>query len=351
MKITDISAVYPRYVLQHPSNWRNQLWQIVVRVETSTGQIGYGYGGGGMASLPIVNGHFRELLIGATIDSTDDIAKVWDRLYYESIPYGRNGIAIMALSGVDLALWDALAKAQSRTVAETIGGIRKPTMDVYATGPDSEWYAELGVAGQKLSHRWTGSDSDYDAAVKAAEFARNTIGNDRLLMFDVYMSWDEAVSQRMAKLLAPYDINWFEDVLTPDDYDRLANLRPRLCPINSAGGEHEFALSGFQRAAELGAYDIWQPDITWCGGITAGIRIADLAAAHGIDVVPHRGGEVWGLHLIAASDNCANLAERVMAQRESPPQDVWIGQPELYDGKLSIKDAPGFGVTPNEAML
>lgn len=351
MKITDISAVYPRYAAQHASNWRDRLWQIVVRVETDTGQTGYGYGGGGQASLPIVNGHYRELLVGTTLDSTEDIAIIWDRLYYESIPYGRNGIAIMALSGVDLALWDALAKAQSLTVAELIGGIRKPNIDVYATGPDSEWYAELGVTGQKLSHRWTGSNSDYEAAAQSAECARSTIGNSKLLMFDVYMSWDETVTKRMAQLLAPFDIYWFEDVLTPDDYDRLAILRPRIAPINMAGGEHEFSLAGFQRAAELGSFNIWQPDITWCGGITAGVRIAALAATHGIQVVPHRGGEVWGLHLIAASDNCANLAELVMGKRTSSPQDVWIGQPGLSDGKLTINDASGFGVTPNEAML
>ena len=348
MKITDISAVYPRHTAFAPSNWRDKLWQIVVRIETDTGHIGYGYGGGGLASLPIVNGHFREILIGANINDTDDIAKLWDTLYYESIPYGRNGIAIMALSGVDLAMWDVVAKAQSCTVAELIGGIRKPNIPVYATGPDSQRYAELGVAGQKLSHRYTGNDSDYEAALTAAENARNIFGDSKLLMFDVYMSWDEDVTKRMAELLNPFNIFWFEDVLTPDDYDRLAKLRPRVKPAELAGGEHEFSLHGFESAAKLGAYDIWQPDITWCGGITAGIRIAKLAGDHNIRVIPHRGGEVWGLHLIAASDDCENLAELVLGGKS---QDVWIGQPELRNGTLSINDEAGFGVTPNEAML
>ena len=352
MKITDISAVYPRHTAFAPSNWRDKLWQIVVRIETDTGHIGYGYGGGGLASLPIVNGHFRELLIGATLDHTDDIAKLWDRLYYESIPYGRNGIAIMALSGVDLAMWDVVAKAQYRTVAALISNNPRPSIPVYATGPDSEWYADLDVAGQKLSHRYTGRDSDYDTALAAAEHARTVIGHDRLLMFDVYMSWDEDVTNRMAELLSPFSIYWFEDVLTPDDYDRLAKVRPCVQPSYLAGGEHEFSLSGFKRAAELGAYDIWQPDITWCGGITAGIRISELAADHNIKVIPHRGGEVWGLHLIAASDHCDNLAELVLGKQTARPQDdLWIGQPELAEGRLSINDSPGFGVTPNEAML
>ena len=167
MRITDISAVYPNYQGFDSKNWRNKLWQIVVRVDSDTGHVGYGYGGGGLASLPIVNGHFQELLVGSTLDNKDDISRLWDMLYYESLPYGRKGIAIMALSGVDLALWDLLAKAQGITVAELIGGVQKPSVKVYATGPDSVWYAELGVAGQKLTHRWTGNPKDYETAVNA----------------------------------------------------------------------------------------------------------------------------------------------------------------------------------------
>lgn len=351
MHIADISAVYPRYSGFDAKNWRKHLWQIVVRVTTDTGQVGYGYGGGGKASLPIINGHFRELLVGQPIGEVADIARIWDTLYYESLPYGRKGIAIMALSGVDLALWDALAKAEDITVAQLIGKVDKPSVNVYATGPDSEWYAELGVAGQKLTHRWNGNQEDYDTAVQAADAARQTLGPEKLLMFDVYMTWDEAVTESMAALLQPFNIYWFEDVLTPDDYDRLAKLRPVVNPVNLAGGEHEFGVKGFEDAANAGAFDIWQPDITWCGGMTAGVRIANLASQHGAKVIPHRGGEVWGLHLVAASQHCEDLAELVLGNRGSRTHEIWFGQPELKDGKLEIRDELGFGVVPNEALL
>ena len=111
MKITSISAVYPNYRHTAPS-WRTHLWQIVVRVETDTGQTGWGYGGGGKAAVEIVNGHFAEILVGRSVNSISDIAETWDFLYAESIPYGRGGVAIMALSGVDLALHDVLGKAE-----------------------------------------------------------------------------------------------------------------------------------------------------------------------------------------------------------------------------------------------
>ena len=347
MKIESVKAVYPNYQ-NVVSSWRTHLWQIVVEICTDTGVKGYGYGGGGLASLPIVNGHFSELLVGESLNSAEDVKSIWDRLYYESIPYGRKGVAMMALSGVDLALWDALGKAERLPVADLIGGVRKQRMDVYATGPDSEWYAELGVSGQKLTHRWNGTTED---AVASAGSARDIMGDEAKIMFDVYMSWDDIVTDRMAMALADFNIYWFEDVLTPDDLRVLGDLRSRVSPINLAGGEHEFGVAGFKEIAEHGAYDIWQPDVTWCGGITAGLMICELAEDYDVPVVPHRGGEVWGLHLIAASDACDNLAEMLLGQRDASVDDLWVGNPTIEGGKLSINDEPGFGVRLNEGML
>ena len=105
MKIASVKAVYPKYANTVPS-WRTHLWQIVVRIETDTGQTGWGFGGGGKAAVEIVNGHFSEILVGRPLNSLSDISEIWDYLYTESIPYGRKGIAIMALSGIDLSLYD-----------------------------------------------------------------------------------------------------------------------------------------------------------------------------------------------------------------------------------------------------
>ena len=79
MKIKSVKALYPNYGKSHGA-WRSHLWQIIVQVESDSGLIGYGYGGGGKASLPIVNGHFHELLEGAEVNSTDDVEAIWDRL-------------------------------------------------------------------------------------------------------------------------------------------------------------------------------------------------------------------------------------------------------------------------------
>ena len=123
MKITEVRAVYPNYRYVVPS-WRTHFWQIVVRVETDVGIVGLGYGGGGVAGVEIVNRHFRELLLDREISSLADIAETWDHLYEQSLPYGRKGLAMMALSGVDLALHDLLAKAEGATRVRAAG--RRP---------------------------------------------------------------------------------------------------------------------------------------------------------------------------------------------------------------------------------
>lgn len=365
MKITNVQAIYPNYRYPLPA-WRVHFWQIVVKVETDVGLVGLGWGGGGVAAVEVINRHFRSLLLDQPINNSADITALWDSLYKASLPYGRRGLAVMALSGVDLALWDLLGKAERAPVYRLIADQAdqpdqpnqmgqpqeklKERVRAYATGNDPEWYAELGFTAHKFSHRWTGNEADYDKAVQTAAQARQLFGPEALLMVDSYMSWDEGVTQEMALRLADYTIYWFEDVLTPDHLEEQAALRPGIKPILLAGGEHEFTHYGFAEIARVAALDLWQPDITWCGGITAGLRIVDLARRASVPVAPHRGGEVWGLHLIAATA-CDDLAEVLPGRRDVAADHIWLDQPEPVNGYITPSDAPGFGVTLNETWI
>ena len=154
MKITDVKAVFPDYKHVVPS-WRTNFWQIVVRVESNVGVVGLGYGGGGIASVEIINRHLKEYVVGQEVNSVTDIAMIWDMLYNASMPYGRKGLAIMALSGVDLALFDLLGKAESKPVYDLIGGAKREKVFSYATGANSELYHKLGYKAQKFPHRWS----------------------------------------------------------------------------------------------------------------------------------------------------------------------------------------------------
>ena len=90
--------------------------------------------------------------------------------------------------------------------------------------------------------------------------------------------------------------------------------------------------------------------MTWCGGVTATLRIVEEARAAGVPVVPHRGGEPWGLHVIAGTA-CEDLAELVLGNRHAAPGMLWLDAPEPMDGYLTLGDAPGFGVRLNESLL
>ena len=350
MQITEVKAVYPRYRVP-PAGWRRHFWQIAVRIDTDAGLSGWGYGGGGVAAVDVVNLHLRELLIGRDLNDIADIARLWDAQYKASLPYGRSGLAVMAISGVDLALWDVLGRAEQKRVCDLLGGQQRNRLRAYATGRDYAWYCELGFDAHKSSQTRQGSE-DEDAAriLTWATAARQTLGADALLMLDAYMSWTPDFALSMAEQLAPFNVYWFEDVLLPDDLEGLAALRPQIEPVLLAGGEHEFTARDFAHIAHAQALGLWQPDITWCGGLTAALHIAELAQQHGVPLVPHRGGEIWGLHFLAAGYG-EDLAEKVMGQRDGARDELWLGEPQPQDGFLTLPEGPGFGVKINEELL
>src|SRR5215212_2520343 len=107
MKITDVRALIPRGT-DEPRDWRTTMAQIAVVVETDSGLSGLGVGGGGKAGIHVVETVLRELLVGA---DPSDVEGLWARMYRATLPFGRKGLAVMALSGVDLALWDLAGKA------------------------------------------------------------------------------------------------------------------------------------------------------------------------------------------------------------------------------------------------
>ena len=124
-------------------------------------------------------------------DSPADIERLWDKLYTASIPYGRGGIAIMALSGIDLALWDLLGRAERQPVYALLGGSSAPRIRAYASGDDPEWFAETGFTAHKVPFGRRGRmPATFERAAAAAEASRRHLGADALLMFDCYMAWD-----------------------------------------------------------------------------------------------------------------------------------------------------------------
>ncbi len=340
MKITDVRAVQP--ACPAPPDWRTSMGQILVAIDTDSGLTGHGVGGGGQAGIHVVRTVLRDALLGR---DPERIAELWDLMYGATLAFGRKGLAIMALSGADLALWDLRGKAQRRPVAELLGGSVERATPTYHTA----WgQIDPSLLGQHRAFKLHVGEDDtpdrVEVVARAVEKARVTVGPDCPLMVDAWMKWDLPTTLKIADQLVPLDVAWIEEPLSPDDLAGYAQLRDS-CPLPIAGGEHEFTAVGFAPLIEGRLHRILQPDVCWCGGLTALIEIYRMTRAAGLRVCPHRGAEVWALHALAALDPDP-LAE------SGRPWMTWVrGQPPIRDGFIRLTGEPGFGAGIDEDRL
>jgi len=337
MKITDMRATQPA-APGTPADWRGWMGQIAVAVATDDGFTGYGIGGGGPAAIHVIDTALRPLLLGA---DAADVEGLWNAMYRATLPYGRKGLAVMAISGVDLALWDLRGKAAGRPVAALLADAPQTAVPAYFTGSaDAVDQAAAGGFGAVKIGGIGRLDpaADADAIVELLRDVRARIAPDVALMADAGMGWtDREAILALCEHLADLGLGWLEEPLPADDIDGYAWLNARA-PIPIAGGEHEFTARGFAELMARGCHAVYQPDICWCGGMTQLVEIYRLARVHGVAVCPHRGSEVWGLHAIAALDP-QPLAE------SGRPWMEWVGGRELAGGQARWTGGPGFGVT------
>jgi L-rhamnonate dehydratase len=335
MKIIAVRACKPRCA--SPLDWRTALGQILVAIETDTGLIGYGVGGGGEAAVHIVGTVLRDCLVGKDVEPVEEH---WRAMYQATLPFGRKGVAIMALSGVDLALWDLRGKAARRSIAQLLGGPKHRRLPTYATVWDDIPDALIGKHTAFKIHLGAGPCDEHVEVVKQA---RARVGPDVALMVDAWMTWDVLFTLRFAERAAHFRLDWIEEPLPPDDLPGYAEL-VRSSPIPIAGGEHEFTAAGFAELIQRRLHHVVQPDVCWCGGMTELVKIYGMAQEHGVRVCPHRGGEIWALHALAALDP-GPLAE------SGRPWMTWVGgQPPIVDGHIDVPEGPGFGVVINGAV-
>ena len=163
------------------------------------GAPGGGDGGGGAAAIHVITRLLRDLLLGK---DPADVRSLWDEMYRATLPYGRKGLTVMAISGVDLALWDLLGRAEGVPVYELLGGRRKERVRAYATGPDSAWYAELGYTAHKLPHRRPHQDTpDYRVL---EELPVRVVGARDPHRVDVSLETGQAVGEARFRVLTQH---------------------------------------------------------------------------------------------------------------------------------------------------
>jgi len=317
-------------------------------VEIATDKGVKGYGSGGAAGGVVVEGHLTKLLLG---EDPFDIEKLWDILWRSTMHYGRMGVTMNAISGVDLALWDLIGNAVGMPVYKLLGGRTKDRIPAYCTGNDIEQHVEFGFKRLKLAmpHGPADGREGMRKNVEVVQRARTALGRDGDIMLDCWMAWTERYTMEMAEMLEPLRVYWMEEVLQPHDYAGFGRLRKAVRSTRIVTGEHEYGRYGFRSLLEHEAAEIWQPDLHWCGGLTEMRKIAAMAAAYDIPVIPHGGGTAQdGLHFIMATTN-SPWAEMFLPPPGGPPEvyrrfeeeyGVTRGAEGIY---AAPAERPGFG--------
>lgn len=353
LRLVTLMAIHPQY--RHPlSSWFPADAMCVVEIQTDDGLVGTGWCEDyARATSVIIENHLTRLLVGA---DPLERGRLWDQMFRSTMPYGRKGPALYAISAVDIALWDLAGKHSGQPVFELLGGRARDVIPVYASHlhftnedefvAEAAEYVRRGFKAMKM--RFLHGPADGLAGlrrnVELVSMLRAAVGDGIDIMADAYMGWDLEYALRMCRALEPFDMKWVEEPLLPDQIREYAALR-RDSPVPIAAGEHETTRYGFAQIIEAGALDIIQFDIGRVGGFSEARKVCALAQAAGLPVYTHAYG-MPTLHL-ATSDPAVGMVEYF-------PVPVWddVTEAPHFDGaaipeggQVSISDAPGLGAT------
>ena len=336
---------------------------LIVEVFTDAGIVGVGNAAlSPRVTKRVIDLYLKPLLLGKDPFDTEFL---WQHMYRQTMAFGRKGIGMVAISAVDIAIWDVLGKATGQPVFKLLGGRTKSRIPVYASrlysqklddlAAEASAYKEAGYRAMKLRFGWGPVDgaAGMERNLELTRTAREVIGYEVDLMADAYMGWTLDYARRMIPLLEPYRLRWLEEPVIPDDIHGYAALKA-MGRIPIAGGEHEFTLYGFRELIEARAVDYIQFDTNRVGGLTQARKIAALAEAHSIPVIPHA-GQMHNYHIVMASLNSPMAEYFPIVDVEIGNELFWYifdGEPQAADGHIELRDdVPGLGLTIKENEL
>src|SRR4051812_21979107 len=334
----------------------------LVEVVTDEGLVGIGSAMTSKALVAAGVALLRPMLIG---ERGDEPARVTEKLRQSTFWQGRGGAVEHAISGIDIALWDLFGKVVGQPVGRLLGGCYRTRIKPYGSilfdepGPLRETLQATvarGFRAIKLGWRPFGR-RDRKTDELLVRTAREAVGPGVELMVDAGGSeqfWPHGYKWAIetARMLANYDIVWFEEALPPDDLEGYIELR-RHSPVPIATGEVLTRRQSFRPFLERGAVDIIQPDATKCGGVSESWRIAWMAYEHNIQWVPHGWNTAIGLAADLALVASIPVARYVEYLTPSPYIEEIISEPFKVDaeGYLPIPDRPGLGIEINREAL
>lgn len=335
---------------------------VIVEIETDTGIIGVGSCGTANAGIKaVIDQHFAPLVMG---EDPFKVELLWSKMYRSSARFGRRGVAISAISGIDIALWDIMGKALGVPVYDLLGGRSKEQVQVYASrlyalkdldqlADEARGYVKEGFT--MLKQRFGFGPADGVKGMKGnialIKAVREAVGDEIEVAADAYMGWDLEYAIKMERELRPYGLKWIEEALMPHDVDGYA----RLCATSQtqiSHGEHSYTRWDFQEIIDKKAAHILQPDVNRVGGITEARKIWAMAAAKDLPVVPH-GNDLHNLHLVFSQINTpfTEYFPNVWDGANTHFWDIYEGNPVQKNGHISLSTEPGLGYKLKESAV
>jgi len=317
---------------------------VTVRLHDAEGAVGVGYtytvGTGGAAVHALVARDLAPLLAGR---EAERIEEIWQAMWWALHYGGRGGAQMLAMSAVDIALWDLRARRQGVPLWRVLGGF-DPRVPCYAGGIDLDLSVDALLrqteenlkAGFRAIKMKVGRPS-LRQDVERVRAMRAHLGAEFPLMVDANMRWsvDEAI--RAARALREFDPVWLEEPTSPDDVPgHVRIVRDGGVPI--AAGENLHTLHEFRHLIAAGGVTFPEPDVTNCGGVTTFMKVCHLAEAFSLPVTSHGAHDVT-VHLLAAAPNRSYLEAHGFGL------DRFIAEPlRLEAGAALAPDRPGHGI-------
>lgn len=326
---------FPRFAEQRAS-WMWPTKKVFVRVTGEDGTTGWGCTNGGEIVEMIVNAHLARLLKG---EEMSDLALLNDQMVASLLPNDRSGFAMMAVAGVDIALWDLTAKAARRPLVEVLGGAGGDSLPVYMTTPRPEAFSGGPFHGLKAAAPYGPESGDEGLKANVALMQRfaDAAGEAVPIMIDSFLAWDADYTLRFAEAVSDLNVKWIEDPIHPQDIDGLQKVRREMDPeIALALGNFGFSCADCSDLLRSGAVGVLQPDVAWAGGITEALRILHMAETADVPVILHNTCEQpWALALAAARQTNA-LVECVDRGEASPLYELMAARPDLTNGHVAV---------------
>jgi L-alanine-DL-glutamate epimerase-like enolase superfamily enzyme len=334
---------------------------VIVKVTTDDGVTGWGEAHHGRcpgAVAHLVNTTLRLLVVG---QDANDTTGIWKRMYDKQLAsHGMGAGACLAISGIDMALWDIRGKLARQPLYRLLGGRSRP-VPAYAGGvslgyqePD-KLVAEARPhvdAGYKAVKLRVGDTVARDAGRIAA--VREAFGDDMVILTDANIGYDVAAVRAIMPALDEMNVGWLEEPFPAHDHLSYREAA-RLGRTPLAAGENHYTRFEFNRVIEDGAITILQPDLSKTGGITEALRIAALASSWKLPIHPHSSmtglNMAASIHFLAAIENGGYFEADV--SKNNLFRDKLVSTPYTLDrdGCVLPLEAPGIGVEVDESFL